>query len=349
MSDQSASKPTRRPRYSGTHPRQFNEKYKELNADRYADEVAKIVASGKTPAGTHRPVLLDEVMQALRPKPGELVADATLGFGGHARELLLAVQPGGKLFGVDLDPIELPKTEARLRALEVPAEAIVLRRSNYAGLAKWLAQQAPEGVDMVLADLGCSSMQLDNPERGFGYKIDGPLDMRMNPEHGQSAATLLNKLTDMQLAKIFRDYSDEPNAHALAIAILQAHAKQPLTTKSLADLVNATARRLPHAIGDDPASTVPRVFQALRIAVNDEFAALEAFLASVPFVLKPGGRVAVISFHSGEDRRVKQAFKQGLKDGLYISVAPEIITPGSEERHANPRSKSAKLRWAVRS
>ncbi len=349
MSDQSSPKPARRPRYSGTHPRQFNEKYKELNAGRYTDEVAKIVASGKTPAGTHRPVLLNEVLHVLRPKPGQLVADATLGFGGHAQELLLAVQPGGKLFGVDLDPIELPKTEVRLRALDVPAKAIVLRRSNYAGLTKWLAQQAPDGVDMVLADLGCSSMQLDNPERGFGYKVDGPLDMRMNPEHGQSAAALLDKLTDIQLAKIFRDYSDEPHAHALAQAILQAHHKHPLTTKSLADLVNATARRLPQAIGDDPATSVPRVFQALRIAVNDEFAALEAFLASVPYVLKPGGRVAVISFHSGEDRRVKQAFKQGLKDGVYASIAPDIITPGAEERHANPRSKSAKMRWAVRS
>ncbi len=348
MTDSASPKPPRRPRYVGTHPRQFSEKYKEHQPDRYSDDVAKIVASGKTPAGSHRPVLLREVLAILRPRPGQVVADATLGFGGHAQELLLAVQPGGRLLGVDVDAVELPKTEARLRALDVPSEAVLTRRSNYAGLAKWLGEVAPEGVDAVLADLGCSSMQLDNPERGFSYKLDGPLDMRMNPERGQSAAELLSRLSETELAQILREYSDEPHALTLARAILQAHDARPLTTRSLAELLKSVTGKLSHAVGDDPEATVPRVFQALRIAVNDEYSALEAFLATVPYSLKPGGRIAVISFHSGEDRRVKQAFKQGFKDGIYAEICSEIITAQGDERRENPRCKSAKLRWATR-
>lgn len=348
MTDSALPKPPRRERYAGTHPRQFHQKYKEHQPERYADDVAKIVASGKTPAGTHRPVLLREVLAVLKPKPGNLIADATLGFGGHAKELLLAAQPGGRLFGIDVDAVELPKTEARLRALDVPSDTIITRRSNFAGLARWLGEVAPEGVDAVLADLGCSSMQLDNPERGFSYKLDGPLDMRMNPERGRSAADLLSKVSDTQLAEILREYSDEPHALTIARAIRQAHQATPLTTRSLADLVKSLSQKLPHAVGDDPEATLPRVFQALRIAVNEEYSALEAFLVSIPFCLKPGGRIAVISFHSGEDRRVKQAFKQGLKDGTYAAIADEVITAQPEERRENPRCKSAKLRWAVR-
>jgi len=348
MSDSASSKPPRRPRYGGTHPRQFHEKYKEHQADRYADDVAKIVASGKTPAGMHRSVLLREVLAVLRLQPGQLVADATLGFGGHAKELLLAVQPGGRLFGVDVDAVELVKTDARLRALEVPSDAIVTKRSNFAGLAKWLGEVIPEGVHAVLADLGCSSMQLDDPQRGFSYKLDGPLDMRMNPSRGHSAAELLSKLDEMHLARILRENADERHATTIAQAMLKAHHERPLTTRTLAVLIKSLLPKLPHAVGDDPEATLPRVFQALRIAVNDEYAALESFLASIPYVLKPGGRIAVISFHSGEDRRVKHAFKQGFADGVYAAISEELVTPGSDERRDNPRSKSAKLRWAVR-
>lgn len=349
MTDSSAPKPPRRARYQGTHPRQFQEKYKEQQPEKYAEDVAKIVSSGKTPAGTHRPVLLAEVLEALRPQPGEIVADATLGYGGHARELLSAIQPGGRLFGVDADPIELPKTEARLRKLDIPPEALIVRRLNYAGLPNWLSEQSPEGVDMVLADFGCSSMQLDNPQRGFSYKLDGPLDMRMNPDRGLSAAQLLSKLTDTQLATLLRDNADEPNANKIAAEILWAHRDTPLTTRTLTDLLKNIVKTIPHPVGAVPEDAIPRVFQALRIAVNDEFSAIDKFLLGIPYNLKPGGRLAVISFHSGEDRRVKLALKQGLKDGLFSEIAEEIITPSDQERHANPRSKSAKLRWAVRS
>lgn len=348
MSDSASPKPPRRPRYGGTHPRQFHEKYKEHQPQRYANDIAKIVASGKTPAGMHRSVLLREVLAVLRLQPGQFVADATLGFGGHAKELLLAVQPGGRLFGVDVDAVELLKTEARLRALDVPSDALVTKRSNFAGLAKWLGEVAPEGVHAVLADLGCSSMQLDDPHRGFSYKLDGPLDMRMNPNRGHSAAELLSKWDDIQLAHILRENADERHATTIARAILNAHHERPLTTRSLAELIKSLLPKLPHAVGDDPDATLPRVFQALRIAVNDEYAALESFLASIPYVIRPGGRMAVISFHSGEDRRVKHAFKQGLADGIYAAISEELVTPGAAERRDNPRSKSAKLRWAVR-
>lgn len=339
----------RRPRYAGTHPRHFRDKYKEHQPQRYADDVAKIVASGKTPAGSHRPVLLTEVLAALKPQPGQIVADVTLGYGGHAAALLEAVQPGGRLYAIDTDPLELPKTAARLRQMPVPEQSIVVARSNYAGFAKWIAPQVPAGADMILADLGCSSMQLDNPDRGFSYKLDGPLDMRLNPEHGQSVEAMLLRLEPAELAAILRDNSDEPHANKLAAAILKAHHGTRLTTRTLANLIRATVAPLPHAVGEHPDDSIPRVFQALRIAVNDEFSALETFLGTAPYCLKSGGRIAVISFHSGEDRRVKAAFKSGLKDGTYASVSLELITASAEERRSNPRSKSAKLRWAVRS
>jgi 16S rRNA (cytosine1402-N4)-methyltransferase len=350
MADPTPDKPERRPRYRGKNPRHFDEKYKEHRPERYPDDVAKVLAGGKTPAGSHRPIMVREIMEVLGPAPGEVAVDATLGHGGHARELLLAVQPGGRLLGVDADPIELPRAEARLRALGFPEGSVVVRRMNFAGLARFVLDEAPGGADVLLADLGLSSMQIDDPSRGFTFKADGPLDMRMNPHRGRSAADLLSSLGVAGLTRLLVENADEPRAAELAEAILLAHTSRPLTTtRSLASVVRAV-----HARGSgQPFSTVDdavrRVFQALRIAVNDEFGALDAFLKALPTCLKPGGRVAILTFHSGEDRRVKSAFKQGLLEGTYASIAPEVVRASAEERRANPRSSSAKLRYAIRS
>lgn len=349
MTDPAPEKPKRRPRYRGKNPRHFHEKYKEHQPDRYADDVAKVLARGNTPAGTHRPVMVREILEVLAPRPGEIAVDCTLGYGGHARELLAAVQPGGRLLGVDADPIELPKTEARLRALDHPEEALVVRRMNYAGVAQFIAAESPGGADLLLADLGVSSMQIDDPARGFTLKANGPLDMRMNPTRGVTAAALLSKLDEAELSDILAENSDEPRSDELASEILRAHSRARLTTtRSLADVVSAACARFSHGSHDAAGEAVRRVFQALRIAVNDEFGALAEFLRNLPYCLKPGGRAAILTFHSGEDRRVKSAFKTGLSDGTYSSIANEIIRPTPEEQRANPRSSAAKLRFAIR-
>jgi 16S rRNA (cytosine1402-N4)-methyltransferase len=334
------SRPGRRVRYRGSHPRAFHEKYKELDPEQHAFELEKVRARGHTPAGTHRPICVREILDALDPKPGEVGLDATLGYGGHAQEILARLLPGGRLYGIDVDPLELPRTEARLRSLGFTEDVLVLRRMNFAGLAKLLAE-AGGPLDFILADLGVSSMQIDNPARGFTYKADGPLDLRLNPNKGRSAAQLLATLSREALAELLAELSDEPRAEAIAAAV---HGQPVQTTRQLAALVRSALDP-----EEDPRGPLQRTFQALRIAVNDELSALDQFLAQLPAALKPGGRAAILTFHSGEDRRVKKAFQAGLRDGLYQRVAPEPIRPSAQERHDNPRSSSAKLRWAVRS
>jgi 16S rRNA (cytosine1402-N4)-methyltransferase len=353
MSDSSSSTPAphkRRPRYRGKHPRRFEEKYKEHDPQRYEQTVAKVMASGKTPAGTHRPIMVSEILRVLSPKPGEVAVDCTLGHGGHAREILPFLQPGGRLLGLDTDPIELPKAEARLRALGFGPEIFSAHRSNFAGLPQVLAPVAAVydrrsvsiGADMILADLGVSSMQIDDPGRGFSVKHEGPLDMRMNPERGQPASSFLQKIDANALASLLTENADEPHAGVLASALA---GKAFNTTSSLAVAIRAA---LPRSKKDDSDLSVRRVFQALRIAVNDEFSALETFLRNLPLCLNPGGRVAILTFHSGEDRRVKKSFEAGLRDGSYSEIASEVIRPTIAERNSNPRSASAKLRWARR-
>jgi len=354
----------RRPRYSGKNPRRFEEKYKEHDPERYREAVAKILASGKTPAGTHRPIMVAEILEVLAPQPGEIAADCTLGYGGHAREILQKISPGGHLLGLDADPIELPKTEARLRALGFGPETFSAHRSNFAGLPQVLvsvaavydrrksakkmrrsqtAATAATGADLILADLGVSSMQIDDPARGFSVKHEGPLDMRMNPQRGQPASAWLQKIAPTALAELLAENSDEPHAAVLAPALA---GKSFSTTRQLAAAIRAT---LPRLGPDDADLTVRRVFQALRIAVNDEFSALDTFLRNLPVCLNPGGRMAILTFHSGEDRRVKKAFVAGLREGVYAEISPKVIRPTAEEIHGNPRSAPAKLRWARRS
>lgn len=332
----------RRPRYSGKYPRRFEEKYKEHNPQRYVDAVAKVLSSGKTPAGSHRPIMVSEILEVLAPKPGEIAVDGTLGYGGHTRELLPRLQPGGRLIGLDADPIELPKTEARLRDLGFGPDVFTAVRSNFAGLPQTLAALGLTGADIILADLGVSSMQIDDPARGFSVKFQGPLDMRMNPQRGQPASAFLARIQPIPLATLLLENADEPNASTLGTALA---GKAFATTKELGFAIRAA---LPKMGKDQQDLTIRRVFQALRIAVNDEFSALDMLLRHLPTSLNAGGRVAILTFHSGEDRRVKKAFESGLSTGVYAEIAQEVMRPTAEERHANPRSASAKLRWARR-
>jgi 16S rRNA (cytosine1402-N4)-methyltransferase len=366
----------RRKRYSGKNPRKFSEKYKEHDPERYATDVAKVLASGKTPAGSHRPIMVDEILAALALKPGQTVVDCTLGYGGHTREMLALVAPlsakrRGRLIGLDVDPIEQPKTIARLRAAGWDEDVFTPVRSNFAGLPKVLAELGLEGADAILADLGISSMQLDDPTRGFTFKDDGPLDLRLNPTRSPSAAEWLAKVSEADLAMALRENADEPKGDLIARELVVRRSATPFTrTQQLANALRdilrlpkpsrgselaragahpqSRASSLPQKAAAADETPVRRVFQALRIAVNDEFGALDFFLRNLPFCLKPGGRAAILTFHSGEDRRVKHAFKAGLLDRVYSSASEDVIRAGPEEFRANPRSSSAKLRWAVR-
>ena len=330
----------RRPRYAGANPRTFDAKYKERGSDPVT--VGKIEAKGNTAAGTHRPICVAEILAALSPQPGSTMVDCTLGYGGHARELLLRVAPGGHVFAFDADAQELQRTEARLCA-EFHG-ALTAFHANYAAAARTVLERAPEGVDGLLADLGCYSMQLDDPSRGFSFKRDGVLDMRLDVTRGAPAWERFARWDVQALEALLRDNADEPRAAELAAALVATQARSPLRTTS--DLASAVRSALPRGVpADEATATTRRVFQAVRIAVNNEFEKLDALLIAVPLVLKPGARAAFLSFHSGEDRRVKLALKAGLQAGVYSEVS-EMLRPSWEEQRANSRSAPAKLRWA---
>jgi len=343
-------RPPRRLRYSGKNPRRFAEKYKERDPSKYATDVAKIIASGKTPAGTHRPVMVGEILARLAPKPGQTFVDCTLGHGGHGAELLARLTPGGRLVGLDVDPVEQPRTEARLRALGFGPEVFQVCHRNFAGIAAVLAELGWGPADGVLADLGVSSMQRDDPERGFTFKLDGPLDLRLNPQRGLSAAAWLARVTQEKLSRVLQDNADEPAAELLARELIVRRRVAPFVrtvpfARAIRDIVAAGAGPMDPAAPD---LAVRRVFQALRIAVNEEFSALDGLLRALPACVRPGGRVAILTFHSGEDRRVKHVFREGFRAGIWSEIADEVGRPSSEEVHSNPRASSAKLRWAVR-
>jgi 16S rRNA (cytosine1402-N4)-methyltransferase len=342
--DPSPAPHKRRVRYSGKNPRRFEDKYKEHNAVAHPETVAKVIASGKTPAGQHIPILLPEIMQVLAPQPGERAVDCTLGHGGHSLALLRAVQPTGTLLALDQDPIEIVRAEARLRGEGFPEPSLMVKRMNFAGLRRALDEAGwIEGADVLLADLGLSSMQIDNPARGFTYKIDGPLDMRMNPQRGVSARDLLKQIHPAKLAALLQENADEPRASLLAAAL--AGGDFP-STQSLAAAVR---QALPSKVMDDDRElTVRRVFQAVRIQVNEEFSVLESLLRQLPDCMKSGGRLAMLTFHSGEDRRVKHFLRDGRRDGLFTAINDEVIRASAAEQRANPRSSSAKLRWAIK-
>ena len=344
--DPSPAPHRRRPRYKGKHPRAFHEKYKELAPERYPDEVEHVRARGMTPAGQHVSIMLEEVLAALAPRPGERGVDGTLGFGGHSQRLRERLAPGGQLLALDVDPLELPKTQARLRKLGYGEDALLVKRTNFAALRAAIAEAGwSEGVDFVFADLGVSSMQIDDPARGFSFKHDAPLDMRMNPARGLSAAQWLERVSVEDLARALEEGGDEPHARRIA-ASLVARRVSLLTTRALADAVRAA---LPGFVLEEEAERcVRRVFQAVRIEVNDEFGVLDTFLRALPECLRAGGRAALLTFHSGEDRRVKKSFETGLRSGVYVACNDEVVRASMDEQRANPRSSSAKLRWARR-
>lgn len=347
--DEQDPKHIRRVRYNGTHPKSFKEKYKELQPDKYAEDVAKVMQQGKTPAGMHRSICVDEILTFLNITPGQIGLDATLGYGGHTLEIAKRLVPGGHLFAIDVDPLELPKTKERLTSLGFGEEIITIKKMNFSEIDQIIYESGP--LNFVLADLGVSSMQIDNPERGFSFKTDGPLDLRLNPKTGKSAAVLLKSLDENKLARIFIDNADEPNATVVAKAIFSKLNKGIAITSTahLKDIIIDTLNQIPNKLSkDDLKKSCQRCFQALRIAVNDEFGVLDKFLTKLPEVLAPGGKVAILSFHSGEDRRIKKSLQEGFNDGIYSSIATEPIRPSAQECNANPRAKSAKLRWAVK-
>ena len=336
----------RRKRYRGTHPRSFSEKYKEHDPERYKEDLEKVLARGDTPAGSHRSIMVAEVLEALSPRNGEVAVDATLGYGGHATAILKAILPGGRLFGFDRDPVELERTTRRILASGVPPEAFIPVHANFSTLREGLEDSGCAGTDVFLADLGLSSMQIDDPDRGFSFKQKGPLDMRMDPGRGQSARDFLAGVSEEGLRAILEANADEAEAPAIAHAICLRRGKLATTR----DLAEAICSVFPALAFKDPAMTrtLRRCFQAIRIEVNGEFSSLDALLAALPSCLNPGGRAAIIAFHSGEDRRVEAAFAAGRESGIYSSISVEPIRPGHEERYGNPRSSSAKLRWAIR-
>ena len=339
----------RRKRYKGTHPRNFEEKYKELQPEKYKDTIAHVIQKGNTPAGMHISIMVKEILDFLQIKPGQTGFDATLGYGGHTKAMLEQLQGQGHIHATDVDPAESAKTKKRLADQGFGADMLTIHLQNFCTIDE-IAKEAG-GFDFVLADLGVSSMQIDNPDRGFSFKVDGPLDLRLNPEKGISAAERLAQIDEDELAGMLWENSDEPYAEELAHAIVteRKHGKPIDTTTRLREVIEETLSFLPEKEKKDTVKkTCQRTFQALRIDVNNEFEVLYEFMEKLPGALKPGGRAAILTFHSGEDKLVKKALKQGYKEGIYSEIANDVVRPSAEECAQNGRARSTKMRWAVR-
>lgn len=339
----------RRVRYSGAYPKSYKEKYKELNPEKYADTVSRVIQKGSTPAGMHISICVSEILEFLQIKPGQTGLDATLGYGGHTQEMLKCLDSRGHLYALDVDPIESAKTKERLEKLGFGEDILSIRLQNFADIDR-VSEEA--GLfDFVLADLGVSSMQIDNPDRGFSYKTEGPLDLRMNPEKGISAAERLRNITQEELQGMLLENADEPYAGEIsreAVSRLK-RGKTIDTTGELRQVVEDALAFLPAAERRETVKkSCQRTFQALRIDVNNEFEALYSFMEKLPGILAPNGRVAILTFHSGEDRIVKKSFKQFYKEGLYREISNEVIRPSAEECSRNSRARSTKMRWAIR-
>lgn len=340
----------RRVRYSGTHPRRFEEKYKELNPEKYSRDIEHIISRGATPAGMHISIMVSEILEFLDIKPGQTGLDATLGYGGHTRAMLEKLRGSGHIYALDVDPIESEKTKKRLSDLGFGEDILTVKLQNFRDIDK-VAADAGKKFDFVLADLGVSSMQIDNPERGFSYKIDGPLDLRMNPQKGKSGAERLQELTYAEIVGMLTENSDEPYAEQIARTIMRYRNKGVYisTTTQLRECITEALSFLPkNEQKETIKKSCQRVFQAIRIDVNSEFEVLYEFLEKLPNVLAPGGRAAILTFHSGEDRLVKRSFKELHRAGVYSDVARDVIRPTPEECVKNRRARSTKMRWAVR-
>ena len=338
----------RRVRYKGTHPRTFEEKYKEHDPERYADTVAKVISKGSTPAGMHISIMVKEILDFLQILPGQKGLDATLGYGGHTRKMLEQLGGQGHMYALDVDPIEIVKTKERLASAGYGEEILTILQQNFANLETVARQYGP--FDFMLADLGVSSMQIDDPKRGFSYKVEGPLDLRLDPEHGLSASERLRELSREEIAGMLVENSDEPYAEQIANEVIRTYRSGGRidTTTELAAVIERSLMFLPEnrEKKDIVKKTCQRTFQALRIDVNSEFEVLEAFLEALPHALAPGGRVAILTFHSGEDRLVKKAFARYHKEGIFAEISKDVIRPSAEECRSNGRARSTKLRWA---
>lgn len=339
----------RRVRYSGTHPKTYKEKYKELHPEKYADTVAKVIQKGSTPAGMHIPICVKEIMEFLQIRPGQKGLDATLGYGGHTLEMLKRLDGQGHLYALDVDPIESAKTTERLASLGYGPEILTVKLENFANIDK-IAQEYGK-FDFVLADLGVSSMQIDNPDRGFSYKTEGPLDLRLNPKKGISAAERLRTAAREELQGMLMENADEPYAAEITKAIISERKKVNVisTTTHLRKVIEGALAFIPAAERKEAVKkSCQRTFQALRIDVNSEFEVLYEFMEKLPHVLAEGGRATILTFHSGEDRIVKKAFKQLYREGIYSEIAKDVIRPSAEECAKNGRARSTKMRWAVK-
>lgn len=339
----------RRVRYKGTHPRKFSEKYKEHQPEKYADTVAKVIKKGSTPAGMHLSICVKEILECLNINPGDKGLDATLGYGGHTLEMLKCLEGKGHLYALDVDPIELPRTQKRLEGLGYGPDILSVKQLNFSQLDRVITESGP--VDFILADLGVSSMQIDNPERGFTFKCEGPLDLRLNPNKGISAAERLESITQDELQGMLLENADEPHAKVISRAIVTAIKKGVAvdTTTKLKDIIGDALAFIPEKEHKEAVKkSCQRCFQALRIDVNNEYEVLYEFLEKLPDALAKGGRVAILTFHSGEDRLVKKSFKRLLREGVYRDIAKDVIRPSVEECNLNSRARCAKLRWAIK-
>ena len=341
----------RRVRYSGTHPRSYKEKYKEHQPEKYADTIEKVIKNGSTPAGMHISICVKEIIDFLQIRPGQTGVDATLGYGGHTKAMLACLQGKGHIYGLDEDPIESEKTKLRLAQQGFGEDIVTVRLQNFADI-DLLSKETGKKFDFVLADLGVSSMQIDNPDRGFSYKAEGPLDLRMNPQKGISAAQRLKEVNREELLGMLVENADEPYAEEIAKTILNRRkkGKDIETTLQLKEAIEEALGFLPDADRKEAVKkSCARTFQALRIDVNSEFEVLYTFLEKLPDVLAPNGRVAILTFHSGEDRLVKKSFKELQRAGIYREISRDVIRPSAEECARNSRAKSTKMRWAIRS
>lgn len=339
----------RRVRYSGTHPRTYKEKYKEHQPEKYADTISKVISKGSTPAGMHISIMVKEILEFLAIKPGETGLDATLGYGGHTKEMLKCLNGEGHIYGLDVDPIESAKTKERLEKQGFGNDILTVKLMNFKDIDQ-VAEEAGK-FDFILADLGVSSMQIDNPDRGFSYKVEGPLDLRLNPQKGISAAERICNISREELMGMLIENADEPYAEEIADAVVtkQKRGEKIVTTKDLQRVIEEALSFLPKGEQKEAVKkSCQRTFQALRIDVNQEYEVLYEFLEKLPGVLAPGGRAAILTFHSGEDRLVKKSFKRFLKEGEYAEIAKDVIRPSQEECVKNPRARSTKLRWAIK-
>lgn len=347
--DNQEQKHQRRVRYKGTHPKTYKEKYKELQPEKYADTVSKVIQKGSTPAGMHRSICVNEILDFLQIAPGQIGFDATLGYGGHTLEMLKCLDSKGHIYATDVDPIELPRTRERLERLGYGPEILTIKQMNFSDIDQIALESGP--FNFILADLGVSSMQIDNPDRGFSFKTEGPLDLRLNPDKGISAADRLKTISQEELEGMFIENSDEPHAARISRAIVSEIRKGTdiSTTTQLQQIIKNTLKFMPGKMKDDEVKkSCQRCFQALRIDVNHEFEVLFEFLEKLPTVLAPGGRVVILTFHSGEDRLVKKSFQHYFREGIYREIAPNPIRPSAEECNTNSRARSTKLRWAIK-